>query len=136
MARTLRAESKLDPKQQVEGTLYSRGHALEIARKHSEAIHRLANVELGLETGSAPHSAVMSSTTEFDLVLRLPKSREDDQRKRKEKEREQLIKNIKNSERQLSDETFLAKAPAQVIETIRKKLIDYREQLHKLNGSL
>jgi valyl-tRNA synthetase len=136
MARTLRAESKLDPKQQVEGTLYSRGNALEIGRKHSDAIHRLANVKLGLETGSAPHSAVMSSTTEFDLVLQLPKSQDEAQRKRKEKEREQLLKNIENSERQLSDEVFLAKAPAKVVETIRKKLEDYRAQLHKLNGSL
>ena len=136
MARNLRAESKLDPKQPVEGTLYSRTNALEIASKHADAIHRLANVKLGFETGTAPHRAVMRSTAEFDLVLQLPKSQDDAQRKRKEKEREQLIKNIQNSERQLSDETFLAKAPAQVIETIRKKLIDYREQLHKLNGSL
>jgi len=136
MARNLRAESKLDPKQPVEGTLYSHGNALEIARKHAEAIHRMANVKLALETGSAPHSPVMRSTTEFDLVLQLPKAREEAQSRRKEKEREQLIKNIESSERQLSDEVFLAKAPAKVVETIRKKLEDYRAQLHKLNGSL
>jgi valyl-tRNA synthetase len=136
MARNLRAESKLDLKQPVEGTLYSHGNALEIVRKHAEAIHRMANVKLALETGSAPHSPVMRSTTEFDLVLQLPKAREEAQSRRKEKEREQLIKNIESSERQLSDEVFLAKAPAKVVETIRKKLEDYRAQLHKLNGSL
>ena len=41
MARTLRTESKLDPKQQLEGALYSRGSALEVApaprRGHPES---------------------------------------------------------------------------------------------------
>jgi valyl-tRNA synthetase len=133
MARTLRAESKLDPKQPVEGTLYSHGNTVEIARKHAEAIHRLANVKLVFESGSAPHSAVMGSTPEFDLVLQLPKSKEDDQRKRREKDCERLTKNIENSERQLGDEVFLSKAPAHVVETIRKKLEDYRAQFQKLN---
>jgi valyl-tRNA synthetase len=136
LARNLRAESKLDPNQQVEGTLYSHGNALDIAHNHAEAIQRLANVKLGFETGTAPRAAVMRTTAEFDLVLRLPKAQEEAQSRRKEKEREQLLKNIENSERQLSDEVFLAKAPPKVVETIRKKLEDYRAQLHKLNGSL
>ena len=135
LARNVRAENKLDHTQQVEGTLYSHGNALDIARKHAEAIQRLANVKLGFETGTAPRTAAMRSTAEFDLVLQLPKAQEG-QSRRKEKEREQLLKNIENSERQLSDEVFLAKAPPKVVETIRKKLEDYRAQLHKLNGSL
>ena len=136
MARTLRAESKLDPKLQVEGILHSRTNALEIARKHADAIQRLANVQLAFKNEAPPAAAAMRSTAEFDLILQLPKAQEEAQQKRQAKEREQLTKNIENSERQLSDETFLAKAPAQVVETIRKKLEDYRAQLHKLNGSL
>ena len=136
MARNLRAESKLDSKT-VEGALYSRGSALDIARKHVEAIHKLAHVRLTFQAGAPPATAAaMRSTTEFDLVLQLPKAQEEAQSRRKEKEREQLLKNIENSERQLSDEVFLAKAPPKVVETIRKKLEDYRAQLHKLNGSL
>jgi valyl-tRNA synthetase len=86
-----------------------------------------------LETGTAPHSAVMQSTAEFDLVLHLPKSKEDDQRKRREKDCDQLTKNIENSERQLGDEVFLSKAPPHVVEAIRKKLEVYRAQFQKLN---
>ncbi len=54
------------------------------------------------------------------------------QRKRQDKECAQLVKNISNSERQLSDETFLGRAPAHVVDSIRQKLADYKVQLEKL----
>jgi valyl-tRNA synthetase len=58
------------------------------------------------------------------------------QRKRLEKEKEQLEKNIANSERQLADEAFLSRAPAHVVDTIRKKLVEYKAQLEKTNAAL
>ena len=58
----------------------------------------------------------------------------DAQRKRLEKELEQLEKNIANSERQLADETFLSRAPAQVVESIRTKLAEYEAQLEKIRS--
>jgi len=136
MARTLRAEAKLDPKQLLEGALYSRNSALQIVQDHAIAIQELAKVKLSFKSEAAPKAAAMRSTAEFDLVLDLPKSQEEAQRKRLEKEREQLLKNIAKSKRQLSDETFLGKAPPQVIESIRKKLAGYESQLRKLDGAL
>ena len=41
------------------------------------------------------------------------------------------MKVIDSSTRQLRDETFLGKAPAKVVETIRAKLADYQAQLAK-----
>jgi valyl-tRNA synthetase len=136
MARTLRAEAKLDPKQLLEGTLYSRNAALGIAQEHAVAIQELAKVKLAFKAEAAPPAAAMRSTTEFDLVLQLPKAHEEAQGKRLQKEREQLVRNIENSKRQLSDETFLSKAPPQVIESIRKKLADYEAQLRKIDDAL
>jgi valyl-tRNA synthetase len=133
MARTLRTESKLDPKQQLTGALYSRSEALEVARRNGEAIQKLANVKLEFLSGAAPKAPAMRSTAEFDLVLEVPKTQEDAQRKRNEKEREQLEKNIANSKRQLSDEVFLSKAPQKVVDSIRAKLADYETQLAKLS---
>jgi valyl-tRNA synthetase len=135
LARTLRTEMKLDPKQQLEGTLFSRS-ALAVGRKHEEAIQRLANVKLEFSPAAAPKNAAMRSTTEFDLVLHVPQAQEDAQRKRLAKEREQLEKNIANSRRQLADETFLGKAPARVVETIRAKLAEYEAQVGKVNAAL
>ena len=136
MARTLRTEAKLDPKQELEGALYSRTVALEVAERHALAIQKLANVKLAFKGEAAPKAPAMRSTVQFDLVLQVPKSQEDVQRKRQDKEREQLNKNIANSERQLSDEAFLAKAPPKVIESIRQKLADYKAQLRKLDDAI
>ncbi len=136
MARTLRTESKLDPKLQLDATLYSRTPALELARRHAVAIQRLANVKLEFHADAAPRSAAIRSTAQFDLVLHVPKAQEDAQRKRMEKDREQLQKNIANSERQLGDDSFLSKAPQKVVDSIRAKLEDYRAQLRKIEESL
>jgi len=54
-------------------------------------------------------------------------------RERKKKLREQLVKNIVNSKRQLSDEKFLGSAPAHIIEEMRRKLEEYERQLEKLS---
>ena len=135
-ARTLRAEMKLDPKEQLDGVLYSRSEALHLARQHEAAVQKLTNVKLELQPGAAPQAAAVRSTPEFDLVLNVPRSHIGEQRKRLEKEREQLEKNIANSNRQLGDEKFLSRAPAQVIESLKTKLADYETQLAKVRKAL
>jgi valyl-tRNA synthetase len=131
MARTLRTENKLDPKQQLDATLYSRTEALDTARRHAAAIEKLANVKMAFKAEAAPKAAAIRSTAQFDLVLEVPAAQQEAQQKRIEKETEQLRKNIASLERQLSDEKFLDKAPANVVEGMRKKLEDYRAQLKK-----
>jgi valyl-tRNA synthetase len=131
LARTLRTEAKLDPKQQLSGALYCRSAALAIAQRHAEAIQKVARVTLEFKSEAAPKADVIRSTVEFDLVLDIPKTREDPARK--QKEREQLEKNIANSKRQLADEVFLSKAPAKVVDSIRAKLADYEAQLAKMS---
>jgi valyl-tRNA synthetase len=131
MARTLRTESKLDPKQQLTGTLYSRNSALDAARRHGDAIQKLANVKLAFQAEAAPKAPAVRSTAQFDLVLDVPEAQQDAQRKRLDKECEQLAKIIANSKRQLSDEVFLSKAPAKVVESLRTKLAEYEAQYAK-----
>jgi valyl-tRNA synthetase len=135
-ARTLRAEMKLDPKEQLDGVLYAQSEARHVARRHESAIQKLANVRLDLQAGAAPQAAAVRSTPEFDLVLSVPPSHMAEQRKRLEKEREQLEKNIANSNRQLGDEKFLSRAPAQVIDSLKTKLVDYETQLAKVRKAL
>ena len=131
MARTLRTENKLDPKQQLDATLYSRSDALETAQREAAAIQKLANVKMAFQAETAPKAAAIRSTAQFDLVLEVPAAQQEAQQKRIEKEKEQLRKNIASLERQLSDEKFLGKAPANVVEGMRKKLEEYRAQLAK-----
>jgi valyl-tRNA synthetase len=136
-ARTLRTEMKLDPKLQIEGTLYSRNEALKVGRAHAEAIQKLANVNLRFSDKAPPKAgAGMRSTQLFDLVLDVPKVQLEAQRKRLEKEKDQLEKNIANSERQLGDDAFLNRAPAPVVASIRQKLSEYKAQLERVKASL
>jgi valyl-tRNA synthetase len=83
-----------------------------------------------MKSEAPPKADVIRSTVEFDLVLDIPKTAEDPARK--QKDREQLEKLIANSKRQLSDEVFLSKAPAKVVDSIRAKLADYQAQRAKL----
>jgi len=116
LARTLRTEAKLDPKQQLSGTLYCRTASLAIAQRHAEAIQKVARVTLEMKSEAPPKADVIRSTVEFDLVLDIPKTAED-----------------ANSKRQLADEVFLSKAPAKVVDSIRAKLADYEAQLAKMS---
>jgi valyl-tRNA synthetase len=136
-ARNLRAELKLDPKEQLNGTLYSMGRAAEVARDHAEAIRKLAGVALKVCAGHAPIlGGAVRATTEFDLALEVPPAQLEAQRKRLEKEIAQLVKNIDNLKRQLGDDGFLGRAPANVVEGMRAKLAEYEAQLMKSQGSL
>ncbi|MFN0171658.1 MAG: valine--tRNA ligase [Bryobacteraceae bacterium] len=136
-ARNLRADLKSDPKQALDGLLYSRGQSLAVAKQNSEAIQRLANLRLEFQEGSAPQGAgAVRSANEFDLVVRVSQEQASAQRKRLEKERDQLEKVIANSLRQLGDESFMGKAPAKVIDGIRSKLAEYEAQLTKVVSAL
>ena len=132
MARTLRTEAKVDPKMQLEGVLYSRNDAIEMARRQSDPIQKLANIKLEFSGETAPKAPAMRSTAQFDLVLHLPQALAEAHRKRVLREIEQLDKNIANLDRQLNDPAVLQRAPGHVIEDMRKKLVDYREQRGKL----
>ena len=83
-----------------------------------------------MKAEAAPKADVIRSTVEFDLVLDIPKSQEDPARK--QKELDQLDKNIASLERQLADEAFLAKAPPKVIEGMRAKLAEYKTKRDKM----
>jgi valyl-tRNA synthetase len=125
-ARNLRADLGLDPKLAVTGRISIGVDA--------ELIRRLCGV--AFTQGEVPKAGAVRSTADFDLSIDVPAGQLEVQKKRLEKERDQLMKNIANSKRQLADEVFLSKAPASVIESIRAKLADYEAQLAKIQAQL
>ena len=122
--RGIRADLSLDPKLPLDG-LISRPVDF-------QAVKRLAGVTLTV--GDVPKTGAVRSTPDFDLSIDVPHGQLEAQRKRLEKEREQLVKNIANSQRQLTDDVFLSKAPAKVVDSIRAKLAEYEAQLAKINA--
>jgi valyl-tRNA synthetase len=135
-ARTLRAEMKLDPKARLAGALHSAGVAAEVAGRNAAAILKLANVSLAVKRDAAPTNGCRRSTPDFDLLLDVPEAQLDALRKRIAKEIEQLEKNIAGLRRQLGDDAFLGRAPAQVVEGMRVKLAEYEAQLARSRSAL
>ncbi len=125
-ARGLRADLGLDPKMPLEGLIS--------VPVDFEAVRRLSGV--AFRQGDVPKSGAVRSAANFDLSIDVPHGQLEAQRKRLEKEREQLVKNIANSKRQLSDDVFLGKAPAKIVDSIRAKLAEYETQLAKVEAGL
>jgi valyl-tRNA synthetase len=137
-ARNLVRDLGLDPKQRFDAVLYSTGAAASVARSQIDAVQKLSGVNLEIHNEPAPAgvAGVKRSTTDFDLVLKVPAAQTETQRKRLEKEIEQLEKVIANSHRQLSNAEFLSRAPEAVVNSIRQKLTEYESQLEKSRGAL
>jgi valyl-tRNA synthetase len=136
-ARNLRADAKLDPKQQLDAFIYCEGEVAGLASVQKEWIERLGNVTLQTAAPAAERArGAKRATPEFDLVLAVPAAQMEKQRDRLVKEIANLEQVIANSERQLSNEDFLKKAPEKVLGTLREKLADYRAQLDKSRQAL
>jgi valyl-tRNA synthetase len=125
-ARIGRAENGVDPKQPVDGVLYATGRAHDVAAVNADAIARLARLKLELRNEPPP-----GVNAAFVLKLALKVDRE-----KIAKEIAELEKVIVNSERQLSNEAFRAKAPEKIIAGMLAKLAEYRAQVAKLRASL
>jgi valyl-tRNA synthetase len=114
--RGVRADNKIDRKEKLTGVLRV------TASINLEFIERNANVSLTVE----PYEGAG-----YSLALGIPVPQE-----RLIKENEQLEKVIANSHRQLANESFVAKAPAHVIDGMRAKLAEYEAQLAKNRAAL
>ena len=122
--RNLRAELKVETKQRVPVELFSEDPAVrELIQKNDGALERLANVEQARFVGeSLAKLSGARHTARFDV--RLVYEQKIDvvsECERLKKEMEKIEKGIASGQRQLGNEQFLAKAPAQVVENLKKQ---------------
>ncbi|HTT19591.1 MAG TPA: valine--tRNA ligase [Candidatus Sulfotelmatobacter sp.] len=122
--RNLRAELRIEPKAKVPIEVFA--HEPEIRRmiEHNRgAVERLANVEkITFVEHSLARAAGSRSTARFDVhVIYERKIDVAGECERLKKELDRLEKGIGSGQRQLGNELFLAKAPASVVENLRKQ---------------
>lgn len=117
--RDFRANLKVSPKEILRPVIEADERFLSTAKANPEPIRKLANVEF------AGYEAVTGLTPQFGGVAAPPPD---------PKEIENLEKVIANSKRQLTDDKFLAKAPAKIIDGMKVKLEEYEAQLAKLRS--
>ncbi len=135
--RNLRAEMNIPLREAMHGFVYSPDEVVRaIPGDHTSALERLAGVRLEAKPGQAPEGQATQSTADYDLVLQIPESQAGALREKLEKRLKSLEKVRVGSERQLSNEKFLAKAPPKVVESIRSKMADYESQIERIRKSL
>ena len=122
--RNARAELKVEPKVRVPIALFV--HDPEIRRmieQNQNAVERLANVEAISFVDRTPTGKGTSrSTSRFDvLVIYEAKVDLTAECERLKKELEKIERGIVNGQRHLGNEQFLAKAPANVVENLRRQ---------------
>jgi valyl-tRNA synthetase len=122
--RNLRAELKVEPKAKTPIRIFV--HEAEIRtliEQNSHAVERLANVEsIEFVTASLAKLPGARHTARFDVHLVYEQKIDvEAECARLKKELEKFEKNIASAERQLNNSGFLAKAPAPVVDGLRKQ---------------
>jgi valyl-tRNA synthetase len=135
-ARNIRAEMKLDPKRKVAADFSSADPAIrKLAEENRDALQRLATLsQLQIAAGHLDSSgAAMRSTAQFDLRIAYADATDKQAEiARMKKEIERLAKDIESKQARLADESFTSKAPAHVVENLRKTLAERRIEHGKL----
>jgi valyl-tRNA synthetase len=137
--RNLRAELKVEQKQKVPIQVYTQDAKIKsLLGENQGAIERLAGVAgVTFVENSLSQMAGARSTARFDVhVIYEKKIDVAAERQRLAKELEQIEKETVNSTRQLENEQFLAKAPAKVVEGMRKRLAELQVLRNKIRNSL
>ncbi len=137
--RNVRAELKVEPKVKVPIEVFAHEPGIHaMIEQNRIAVERLANVEkIVFVDSSLARRAGARSTARFDVhVIYEKKIDAAAGRERLKKELDKLDKEFANNQRQLNNEQFLAKAPANVIEGLRKRGQELIGLLEKLKRQL
>ncbi len=127
--RNLRAELKVEPKVKVPIQVFAQDPAMRsLFEQNLAAIERLASVEkITFVAASLEELPGARSTSRFDVhVVYEKKIDVAAERERLTKELEKIEKEQANGQRQLSNEQFLAKAPAKVVEGLKTRAEELR----------
>ncbi|HYA26149.1 MAG TPA: valine--tRNA ligase, partial [Terriglobales bacterium] len=122
--RNLRAELKVEPKQRVPIEIYAQDAEIRaLLQQNRGAIERLANVErIEFVRDSLAQRPGARHTARYDVhVVYEKKIDTAAERERLRKELDKIEREITNGQRQLGNEQFLAKAPANVVDGLRRR---------------
>jgi valyl-tRNA synthetase len=137
--RNLRAELKVDQKQRVPVQVFvTEPEIRKLIAQNQGAVERLANVEkIEFVENSLAKLSATRHTARFDVhVIYERKIDVPAERERLKKELEQIEKEYANGQRQLGNEQFLAKAPARVVEGIRRRAQELEILREKVKSKL
>jgi valyl-tRNA synthetase len=136
--RNLRAELKVEPKVKTPVKIHAGAAIQTLVQDNRSMLERLANVE-GIEftAESLAHAPGARTTAKFEVALvyerRIDKAAESERLK---KDLAKLEGQLANAEKQLGNQQFLAKAPPQVVEGLKKQVQELKILIEKNNRAL
>ena len=136
--RNIRAELKVEQKQKLAIEIFADDAIRTLVDHNRGALERLANVEsLVFVDSSLSKAAGARSTARFDVrVLYERKVDAAAERDRLNKELTRLTQELTRAAGQLKNESFLAKAPAHVVEGLKKRKSEVEVLVQKTNDAL
>jgi valyl-tRNA synthetase len=141
--RALRTEMGLTPKAKLDLHLAAQDAGVGRLLAEQETLIRFLTRVEQIAWGPAPEGARRDVVAGVEIGVTVEagvgngaQAMGEDERRRLEKELEKLDTEIGRSEERLSNEQFLSKAPAQVVETGRAKLAEMKERRASLRASL
>src|SRR6267142_1345635 len=136
--RNLRAELKVEMKAKVPARVHTDAAVGKLVRENQGLIERLANVE-GIELTQESLSQVPGAraTPRFEVcIVYEQKIDVAAEKERLTKELKKLEGGLANAHRQFGNESFLAKAPAAVVEGLRKQAAELETMIQKTTAAL
>ena len=136
--RNVRTELKISPKEPLEIEVFAGDEIRKSFDENREAVQRLANVGSMKFVGeSVAKLANSRSTARFEVrVVYEQKVDVEAERERLTKQIEKLAGQVQNAETKLGSEGFTSKAPAHVVEGLRKQFEDNKLMLEKAKTAL
>jgi valyl-tRNA synthetase len=135
--RNLRAELKVETKARVPIEVHAADGVRASIERNQAALERLAGVEGVRFLDSLARSGAARSTSSFDVAVAYQKPVDPAaERARLQKELKKYEGEMANAQRQLGNQQFLAKAPAQVVEGIRRRQGELEVLLAKTRSAL
>ncbi len=137
--RAIRADLKVEsPKTRTPISIFGEPEVRRLVEQNREAVEKLASVsDITFVDQSLAQQAGARSTARFDVaVVYQQKLDTAAERQRLEKELAKLEAEVANAQRQLSNQQFLSKAPAHVVEGLRKNLQGKKVLLAKTRAAL
>jgi valyl-tRNA synthetase len=137
--RNVRAELKVEPKVKVPIEVFAREPGIgAMIEQNRQAVERLGNVEKVTFVESSPANQGGSrSTARFDVQVVYEKKIDAvAECERLKKDLEKMEKEFANNQKQLGNEQFLAKAPANVVEGLRRRAAELTLLLEKAKSKL
>jgi valyl-tRNA synthetase len=136
--RNIRAEMKIEPKQKAPVEIFADAATRKLVEENRAAIEKLAGVDpITFVKASLANAAGARSSTRFDVRVIYEKQIDvGAERERLTRELKKLETELANAHRQLGNEGFLAKAPAAVVEGIRRRQAELDVLIEKARGAL